>query len=337
MPGQARTVGRSPTTGSDQGTKERRDVRIWRALADVPDDLGPTVATIGNFDGVHLGHAEVIERAHAAAAGLPIVAVTFDPHPMAVLRPEHAPTTLTTIEQRAELLAEVGVDALLVLPFDREFATWSPQRFVEEVLVRSLRVSIVVVGANFRFGYRAAGDVHLLAELGQIHGFRVVDVELEGGPQVWSSTYVRTCLAAGDVEGAAEALGRPHSVRGVVVEGDRRGRALGYPTANVPTAGMLAVPPDGVYAGWLRRLDDGSKPLPAAISVGTNPTFDGVDRRVESYVLDRDDLELYGVLVEVSFVQRLRGMRKFGSVEDLLEQMADDVRRTHEALDVSQP
>ena len=315
-------------------------MQIWRSLDEVPGDLGPTVVTVGNFDGVHLGHQHVVARAREVAASLggdvPVVAVTFDPHPMAVLRPEHAPQTLTTIETRAALLADAGVDALLVLPFDREIAAWTPERFVVDVLVDTLHVRAVVVGANFRFGAKAAGDVATLDELGRDRGFTAEGIALDGGPQVWSSTYIRNCLLAGDVEGAAEALGHPFAVRGEVVKGDQRGRELGYPTANVPTSGMLAVPPDGVYAGWLRRLDQpASALLPAAISVGTNPTFEGErERRVEAYVLDRDDLELYGVEVEVSFVARIRGMVRFDSVDDLVVQMAQDVADTHEVLGV---
>lgn len=307
---------------------------IWRSLDDVPADLGPTAVVIGNFDGVHLGHRHVVARAREIAdqRGLTVVAVTFDPHPMAVLRPEHAPTTLTSLEVRAELLGGAGADAVLAVPFDRGVASWSPEEFVQRVLVGCLRAGAVVVGANFRFGNRAAGDVATLRELGERHGFTAEGIPLDGGPQVWSSTYVRMSLAAGDVAGAAEALGRPYSVRGVVVEGDKRGRELGYPTANVPTDALTAVPPDGVYAGRLRRLDTGEV-FPAAISVGTNPTFDGVRyRRVETYVLDRTDLELYGVEVEVSFVDRLRGMVAFDSVEALVEQMKDDVDRARELL-----
>ncbi|MEV7428713.1 MULTISPECIES: bifunctional riboflavin kinase/FAD synthetase [unclassified Nocardioides] len=310
-------------------------MQIWRSLDEVPGGLGRTVVVIGNFDGVHLGHRRVLARAQQIAADLgdlPVVAVTFDPHPMAVLRPEHAPTTLTTMEVRADLLAGAGADGVLAVPFSREVAGWSPEEFVERVLVDALHAAAVVVGANFRFGSRAAGDVATLAEQGRTHDFTAEGIPLDGGPMVWSSTYVRTCLAAGDVAGAAEALGRPYAVRGVVVRGDQRGRELGYPTANVPTDGMQAAPADGVYAGWLRRLDTGER-FPAAISVGTNPTFDGVrERRVESYVLDRTDLELYGVEVEVSFVDRLRGMTAFDSVESLVAQMDDDVRRARELL-----
>ncbi len=308
---------------------------IWRSLAEVPADLGRTVVTVGNFDGVHLGHQHVVARAREVAAGLGVdhvVAVTFDPHPMAVLRPEHAPPTLTTVETRARLLRRTGVDDVLVLPFSREIAAWSPERFVEEILVDALHARAVVVGVNFRFGSKAAGDVALLRELGERHDFVAEGVALDGGPQVWSSTYVRNCLDAGDVEGAAEALGRPFAVRGVVVKGDQRGRELGYPTANVPAHGLHA-PADGVYAGYLTVVDGGD-PLSAAISVGTNPTFAGRrERRVESYVLGRDDLELYGVEVEVCFVARIRGMKRFDGVEELVATMEEDCERARLLLD----
>jgi len=309
-------------------------VRIWRSLDDVPADLGRTVVVIDNFDGVHLGHRHVVRRARELADrdGLRVVAVTFDPHPMAVLRPEHAPTSITDIETRAELLRDAGVDDVLALPFDRDVASWSPQEFARRVLADVLHAAVVVVGANFRYGSRASGDVATLTASGEELGFRAIGVPLDGGPQVWSSTYVRTCLATGDVAGAAEALGRPFVVRGVVVRGDRRGRELGFPTANVPTRVLTAAPADGVYAGWLRRLDTGER-FPAAISVGTNPTFDGErERRVESYVLDRDDLELYDVEVEVSFVDRIRGMERFDGVDALIETMHKDVRRAHDIL-----
>ena len=309
-------------------------MRVWHSLDEVPADLGRTAVVIGNFDGVHLGHQHVVREARSAAdtEGLRVVAVTFDPHPMAVLRPEHAPTSITDIETRAELLRDAGVDDVLALPFDRDVASWSPQEFARRVLADVLHAAVVVVGANFRYGSRASGDVATLTASGEELGFRAIGVPLDGGPQVWSSTYVRTCLATGDVAGAAEALGRPFVVRGVVVRGDRRGRELGFPTANVPTRVLTAAPADGVYAGWLRRLDTGER-FPAAISVGTNPTFDGErERRVESYVLDRDDLELYDVEVEVSFVDRIRGMERFDGVDALIETMHKDVRRAHDIL-----
>jgi riboflavin kinase/FMN adenylyltransferase len=309
-------------------------VHVWRTVAEVPADLGPTVVVIGNFDGVHRGHRSVIGRARALAdeRGIPLVAVTFDPHPMAVLRPEHAPSMLTSLHERAILLAQCGVDHVFALPFSREIAAWSPGEFVDRILVDGLHAGAVVVGGNFRYGSRASGDVATLRASGEERGFDVEGMPLDGGPQVWSSTYVRTCLTTGDVAGAAEALGRLYSVRGVVVEGDRRGRELGYPTANVPFAPGKAAPADGVYAGWLTRADTGER-YPAAISVGTNPTFAGErDRRVEAYALDRDDLELYGVEVEIAFVDRLRGMVRFDGIEPLLATMADDVRRTRELL-----
>ncbi|MGH3347533.1 MAG: bifunctional riboflavin kinase/FAD synthetase [Nocardioides sp.] len=309
-------------------------MHVWRSVVDIPADLGPTVVVVGNFDGVHRGHRSVIARARALAdeRGHALIAVTFDPHPMAVLRPEHAPSMLSSLHERSLLLAEVGVDHVFALPFSREIAAWTPDEFVDRILVDGLHASGVVVGANFRYGSRAAGDVATLRASGEAQGFDVEGVPLDGGPQVWSSTYVRTCLTTGDVAGAAEALGRLFTVRGVVVEGDHRGRELGYPTANVPPASGMAAPVDGVYAGWLTRADTGER-YPAAISVGTNPTFAGErERRVEAYALDRDDLELYGVEVEVAFVDRLRGMVRFDGIEPLLATMADDVRRTRELL-----
>ncbi|GAA3665389.1 bifunctional riboflavin kinase/FAD synthetase [Nocardioides ginsengisoli] len=313
-------------------------MRVWRDLSDVPSDLGRTVVTIGNFDGMHLGHQHVVRRAREVAGEVGVdhvVAVTFDPHPIAVLRPEHAPPTLTTIDDRLRLLGEAGVDDVLVIPFSREVASWPPQEFIERILLDALHVKAVVVGANFRFGNRAAGDCNLLRAAGAEHDFVLEEVSLDGGPQVWSSTYVRTCLATGDVAGAAEALGRSFTTHGVVVEGDKRGRELGYPTANVPVRAGAAVPADGVYAGRLTVLDgpDAGTTYPAAISVGTNPTFAGErESRVESYVLDRSDLDLYGREVQVEFVERLRGMVRFDSVEALLVAMADDVDRARTLL-----
>lgn len=311
-------------------------MRVWRSLDEVPADLGRTVVVIGNFDGVHLGHQHVIGRARevadAAGGAVRLVAVTFDPHPMAVLRPDHAPLTLSTLETRCSLLAEAGAEDVLVIPFSREIAAWTPEEFIARVVVDTLHAQTVVVGANFRFGNRAAGDVATLTSAGAAADFTVEGIVLDGGPQVWSSTYVRTCLIAGDVEGAAEALGRPYAVTGTVVRGDQRGRDLGFPTANVPTDGVAA-PADGVYAGWLRRREAGAESLPVAISVGTNPTFDGErERRVEAYVLDRTDLDLYGVPVEISFVARIRGMVAFEGVDALIATMKDDVERTRGLL-----
>lgn len=310
---------------------------LWRSWDAVPDDLDRTVVVIGNFDGVHRGHQAVVRRAREVAGTRRVVAITFDPHPMQVLLPERAPVRLTGIETRARLLEACGVDDVLVLPFSREVASWSPEEFVRRVLVDALHAAAVVVGENFRFGARAAGDVTSLRALGREHDFTVEGLDLTGGDQVWSSTYVRERIAAGDVTAAADALGRPVQVEGRVVRGDQRGRELGYPTANVPVDDAGLVPADGVYAGWLRVVDHddplaAAQLLPAAISVGTNPTFAGDrERRVESYVLDHD-LNLYDRRVEVTFVEHLRGMVAFDTVDALLAQMADDVRRTREVL-----
>jgi riboflavin kinase/FMN adenylyltransferase len=316
---------------------------VWRSLDEVDPQLGSSVVTIGVFDGVHRGHRSVLAYAvqrsrQNTAADLPVVAVTFDPHPVAILAPARMPALLTRIDRRAQLLAEAGAQHVLALPFDRGMADWSPEEFVQRVLVDILHAEAVVVGENFRFGHRAAGDISTLTRLGAAHGFSLHALTLQGVDSVWSSTLIRGHLADGDVESAADALGRLFTVEGVVVRGDQRGRQLGYPTANVPTSAGTATPADGVYAGWLRRLDDpAAKPLPAAISVGTNPTFDGIEHRVESYVLDRDDLELYDVPVEVSFVRRLRGQVRFDDVEALVEQMDADCDAARTLLTAADP
>lgn len=313
-------------------------MHVWHDLSDIDPRLGQTVVTVGNFDGVHLGHRHVIKKAHELAAqhgGLPVVAVSFDPHPLQVVAPAKAPHALTSLERRIDLLADAGADAVLVLPFTPELAQMSAEDFVTVVLLEALQARSVVVGENFRYGKGARGDVALLADLCRHRGVDVVGLPLDGrGEQRWSSTYVRSCVVAGEVEAAAQALGRPYSIQGYVVRGEQRGRQLGYPTANVPVSStQTAVPADGVYAGWLRRLDEESAPWwPAAISVGTNPTFDGTGRRVESYVLDRDDLELYDALVEVAFVSWLRGMVKFDSIDALVDQMRDDVDQARDLL-----
>ena len=301
---------------------------VWRSIEEVDLEDRPSVVTIGNFDGVHLGHRHVLRRAHEVAADSPadafVVAVTFDPHPMQVIAPSRVPARLTSIDVRVRLLAAAGADHVLVLPFDRDMSQWSPEEFVDRVVVKALRAAAVVVGENFRFGSKAAGDVAFLREQGAAKGFTVEGLALDGDEQPWSSTYVRSLVASGDVAAAAQVLGRFHGVDGVVVEGDKRGRELGFPTANIPASNAVAVPDDGVYAGWL-RVDGMKDALPAAISVGTNPTFDGIDRRVESYVLDRDDLELYGVHVEALFVDRVRGQVAFDGRTALIEQMHRDV------------
>ncbi len=312
----------------------------WRSPAEVPADLGRVVATLGSFDGVHRGHRVLLSRAreHADRLRMSLVAVTFDPHPTAVVRPASQPPLLATVEHRVQLLHGAGADHVLVVPFTHALSQLSPAEFVAEVLVDALHAAVVVVGENFRFGHRAAGDVDTLVDLGVLHGFTVDPVPVAAGSGgAYSSTFVRGLVAAGDVRTAAEALTRPHRVEGVVVQGDRRGRTLGYPTANVETHEHTAVPADGVYAAWLWCECYGEHPqrFPAAVSVGTNPTFDGHERRVEAYVLDRDDLELYGRRVALDFVARLRAMERYDGVDALLEQMAEDVRRAHEVLDAA--
>jgi riboflavin kinase/FMN adenylyltransferase len=325
-------------------------VQRFTGLDAVPAGFGPSVVTIGNFDGVHRGHQAVLEAVVEAARrrGVPSVAVTFDPHPVAVLRPEHAPAVLTTTEDRLRLLEAAGLDAVLLIAFTLEFARWSPERFVREVFVDLLHAQAVVVGRDTRFGHRNSGDLGTLRELGEKLGFEVEVVE-EFGPRQgdaesgrrWSSSWVRELLAEGDVRAAAAILGRPHRVVGVVVHGDHRGRELGFPTANLGQDAVGKIPADGVYAGRLVRpaLPPGAPDavLPAAISVGTNPTFDGTQRRVEAYVLDRDDLDLYGERVAFEFVERLRPTVRFDRVEALVEQMAADVARSRQVLGAPEP
>ncbi|GAA4998701.1 bifunctional riboflavin kinase/FAD synthetase [Kitasatospora paranensis] len=303
----------------------------WRGLEEIPGDWGRSVVTIGSFDGVHRGHQLIIERVvdRARALGARSVVVTFDPHPSEVVRPGSHPPLLAPQPRRAELIEALGVDAVLVLPFTLEFSQESPEFFVRSVLVDALRAKAVVEGPNFRFGHRAAGNVALLAELGRADDFEVEVLDLQvtgaaGDGEPFSSSLCRRLVAAGDVAGVGEVLGRPHRVEGVVVRGAQRGRELGYPTANVETVPHSAIPADGVYAGWLTAAGE---VMPAAISVGTNPTFDGTARTVEAYAIDRVGLDLYGMHVAVDFLAYLRGMEKFDSIDALLERMADDVKQ----------
>ncbi|MGJ9414067.1 bifunctional riboflavin kinase/FAD synthetase [Aeromicrobium sp. CF4.19] len=291
----------------------------------------PSAVTIGMFDGVHRGHQEVLARTREASHGTPTVAVTFEPHPMAVLRPELVPPRLTSLSRRVELLHEHGADEVRVLSFSREMAALEPDDFVERVLVQELKARHVVVGHNFRYGARAQGDPSRMRGSGVHHGFSVVDLELQSvAGHECSSTRVRELVAQAQLEQAAVMLGRPHAVEGVVVQGDRRGRDLGFPTANVPVDEQAAVPPDGVYAG---RLVTASQTLPAAVSVGSNPTFRGTERRVESYVIDHGhDLELYGESVRVELLERVRPMVAFDSVDALVAQMHEDVCAAREVL-----
>ena len=290
------------------------------------------VVVIGNFDGVHRGHVALLRTARAAEPGSPLVVVTFWPHPMSVVRPDQTPTLLTSLPRRLELLRAAGADDVVVVDFTPEVAQWSPAEFVDRVLT-PLDPARIVVGENFRFGFRAAGDVETLAELGAGR-FAVQEVSLvTDGSQPSSSTLIRQAVADGDFGRVRELSDQVFRFTGIVVRGDQRGRQMGYPTANVPVEPGMAVPADGVYACWVTRLDQPDAPRwPAAISVGTNPTFDGHERRVEAYVLDRDDLELYGVEIAVDFYVRLRGQVKYRGMEALIEQMHLDVEQVRHLL-----
>ena len=308
----------------------------WRGLEDIPEDWGRSVVTIGSYDGVHRGHQLIVRHAVARARelGVPSVVVTFDPHPSEVLRPGSHPPLLAPHHRRAELMAELGVDAVLILPFTKEFSKLSPADFVVKVLVDKLHARAVVEGPNFRFGHKAAGNVEFLTELGRTYDFEVEVVDLyvsgaAGGGEPFSSTLTRRLVGEGDVEGADEILGRPHRVEGIVVRGAQRGRELGFPTANVETLPHTAIPADGVYAGWLHA--DGEN-MPAAISVGTNPQFDGTERTVEAYAIDRVGLDLYGLHVAVDFLAFVRGQAKFDSLDALLVQMSEDVKKCRELI-----
>ena len=303
----------------------------WNGLADVPSDWGECVATIGVFDGVHRGHQLLIGRAVAIGAerDLPVVVITFDPHPDEVIRPGSHPPFLTTYRRQAQLIAGLGATAMCVLPFNLDFSRLTPDEFVHTVLSERLHAAAVVVGDNFTFGHKAAGDAAMLAKLGEKYDFTAEGVPLlvVDGVTI-SSSYIREQLDLGDVVAAAAALGRPHRVEGIVVRGHQRGRALGFPTANLESPSRTAIPADGVYAGWLLTQDlDGTETerWPAAISVGTNPTFGEGARTVEAYALDRDDLDLYGSHAAIDFTARLRGTVRFDSVDDLITQMHADV------------
>ncbi|HEY2949064.1 MAG TPA: bifunctional riboflavin kinase/FAD synthetase [Micromonosporaceae bacterium] len=303
----------------------------WRGYEAAPGGWGRAVVTVGVFDGVHRGHQATIGQAvkRAKDLGVQSVVVTFDPHPAEVVRPGSHPAVLTEPAYKAELIEALGADVLCVIPFTPEFSRLSAEAFVHDVLVEHLHAALVVVGENFRFGHRAAGDVPLLGRLGRMFGFGVESPPLVADDgTVFSSTYIRSCVDAGDVAAADAALGRPHRLEGVVVRGDRRGREIGFPTANLMTGRYAAVPGDGVYAAWLAR---GDERLPAAVSIGTNPTFAGRERRVEAYVLDFDG-DLYGERVALDFVAHLREMRTYDRVEPLIAQIRDDIAQTRAVL-----
>jgi riboflavin kinase / FMN adenylyltransferase len=280
-------------------------------LAEV--EARPRRVAVGEFDGVHMGHREVIRGSDTV--------LTFEPHPLQVIRPEAAPKLLTSFDRKAELVAQLGVEELVVIPFDRRFASQTPEEFVDEVLVRRLQATHVSVGENFRYGHHAAGDPGTLLADARFETRVVPLVEIEG--EIVSSSHIRALIQAGDVELSGRLLGAPFELRGEVVTGDRRGRELGFPTANIVPDEALVHPGHGVYVAHA----DGEC---AAVSVGVRPTF-GTGRAllIEAYLLDRE-VDLYGRVLRVEFLKRLRGERRFESVEELVEQMDIDVARTRE-------
>ena len=304
-------------------------MRRWFNLNEVDSKLTPSVVAIGVFDGVHRGHQDLISRAKdvATSKGISLISVTFDPHPRGVVG-SNPPLALASLDFRLTLLERCGVDATLVLSFTKELASLSPDEFLKKVLVDHLHAKHVVVGDNFKFGFKAAGDTNYLAEFGNENGFSTAVFErFSDGKEPWSSTRARNYIESGEVDKAALVLGRFPRLEGIVVHGDHRGRELGYPTANLETPHQMSVPEDGIYAGYLVRSKT-NEVLPAAISIGTNPTFDGKEKRVEAYALDRTDLDLYGEQVSFDFVKQIRKTVKYDSVDELVSQMARDVEET---------
>lgn len=302
-------------------------------MADAMNSSAPAVVCLGVFDGVHRGHRALIDRARVTADGLGIAVsvMTFDPHPLAVLHPERAPKMLASVDERKELLLAAGADNVYVLDFTEATSHLTPRDFVERIVVNQLSARVVVVGKNFWFGHEASGDVEVLTALGVEYGFEVHSVDIQdGGGAQWSSTNVRHLIAAGEVAAAAAILDRDYQLGGVVVHGDERGRELGFPTANLQIDQSRAVPADGVYAGWVTT--GGLGRLPAAISIGTNPQFDGAERRIEAYVLDRTDLDLYDQELRVDFVARVRGQAVFDDSGALVVAMNTDVAMTRKLL-----
>ena len=281
------------------------------------------VVVIGVFDGVHKGHQELLTRAKAIADGREIIALTFDPHPTTVFAPDRAPSMLTTLPDRVELLKIHGADQVAVMKFNEKFAAMSAEDFVKNVLVDQLHASTVIVGNNFTYGHKAAGNVDSLIKSALTYNFTVDAQELNSNNgEVISSSRIRTLIHEGKVEDARLLLGRPHRLDGVVVHGEKRGRQIGYPTANLGNIDGQTIPADGVYAGWLTV---GINFWPAAISIGTNPTFEGErGRQVEAYALDQEGLELYDKNASIEFGWRLRPTLKFDGLEPLLAQMKID-------------
>ena len=327
-------------------------VRIWHGLDTVPQDFGPSVVTIGVFDGVHRGHQTLLKAtvAKARELGVKAVMITFDPHPLQVIRPQSMLPLLSTVKERAAVAADIGIDDIVVLVFDRAFSDIMPEQYFTDILMGTLHAQAVLVGENFTFGHMATGTTQMLADYGRKYGVEVDivdlfdDVDPHGLTNRVCSTLIRDSLAKGDMPEATGALGRHYQLTSVVMRGaGRGGRELGYPTANMYVEETVAVPADGVYAGWFTVLSDppstqpmtgtmeADRPYMAAISVGTNPTFGDERRSIESYVLDQD-ADLYGRVARVEFVERVRGMEKFESVDELLAAMARDVDKVRQIL-----
>jgi riboflavin kinase/FMN adenylyltransferase len=315
-------------------------VLFFDSLGQVPADFAPSAVTIGKFDGVHSGHRGVIAelRSLAAERGLVSTVLTFDRHPLSLLKPELTPARLVSNAQKRELLADTGLDVTVMIPFDESVSLQSPEDFIEHTLVDTLNAKLVLVGPDFRFGHLGRGNLDLLVELGKRHGFeaRAIGAVQPDGDRSVSSTWIRELLSSGRVREATALLGHEPAVRSIVVHGEQRGRALGYPTANLAPELEGYIPADGVYAAWLRIVEPGHEHprLPAAVSIGNNPTFVGVpDKRVEAHVLDAT-LDLYDKTVEVSFVEYIRGMLKFSEVAELVTQMNDDEVRVRGVLGI---
>lgn len=318
-------------------------MEVFWDLAQVPDDFGTSAVTIGNFDGMHQGHQAVLARLAETgrSRGMRSLAVTFDPHPRLVHAPDQPFELISGTEEKLAQMALTGIDGVLVQHYDLAFARQSPEQFVTGVLVEGLRAGLVAVGRDVQFGWQNSGDLSTLRALGEKHGFEVVVIDDVGDGARFSSTEIRALLAEGDVSAAGRLLGRTHAVTGTVVPGDKRGRDLGFPTANLGGEVRGLVPADGVYAGWTTFGGD-SRRHPSAISVGSNPTFEGVSRRVESHVIDRRDedvmdFDVYGRAASVEFVERLRGQIAFEGLDALVAQMNEDVNRVREILAAQSP
>ncbi|ALA67237.1 bifunctional riboflavin kinase/FAD synthetase [Corynebacterium lactis] len=328
-------------------------MEIWHGLDNVPADFGDAVVTIGVFDGVHKGHKILVRSAveEAAARGAKSIMMTFDPNPVALFAPDKVPAGLSTVERRAELAEAQGVDAMLVIAFDKSFASIEPEEFVRVVLGEKLHAKAVYVGENFTYGKMAKGTSESMPGHGEKFGIDVtivplLDVEADGVVERVSSSRIRDLLADGAVEAASDCLGYYYRVDGRVIHGQGRGGAqLGFPTANIDFAEGLAVPADGVYAAWFRATATDLRPTPdangdiefgvrypAAVSVGSNVTFGDTHKTVEAFVIDRH-ADLYGVDGHIEFVGRIRGMEKFDGLEALIERMNQDVAETRTILE----